>query len=390
MSLNTVFVKAGQNPTEAAPLSSGRCRILYIIGQLGWGGAERQLSYLLRELDRKRYPSHLLVWNYSPDHRYVEVIRSLGIPIHRFPQGTSRIAKLCGARRLAQVLGAEVIHSCSFHTNFAAYWAALKTNAVALGSVRGEFAKAKKDSGPILGRLSARWPRYQISNNASAAEAIRNANGPWSATHVRVIQNGIDLKQFSHSVWNAGGKLSVVGVGSLLPLKRWDRVLRLVRKVRSLGYDCRLTIAGEGPERAALELQSRELGLGGHAEFIGATSDVPELLKQSRLLVHASDSEGCPNAVIEAMACGRPVVAMETGDIPLLVEDGKTGFVIRPGHEETFGQRVMQLLSDEALCRRMGLAAREKAEREFGLERLVAETLDVYRAAGWKDRQTLT
>jgi hypothetical protein len=79
---------------------------------------------------------------------------------------------------------------------------------------------------------------------------------------------------------------------------------------------------------------------------------------------------------------------MEAGDIPLLVDDGKTGFVIRGADEEIFGQRVIQLLSDGELCRRMGLAARAKAEREFGLGRLVDETLAAYEHAGWKDRNT--
>jgi glycosyltransferase involved in cell wall biosynthesis len=130
---------------------------------------------------------------------------------------------------------------------------------------------------------------------------------------------------------------------------------------------------------------ARDLGLRGHAEFIGATSNVPDLLKHSRLFVHVSETEGCPNVVVEAMACGRPVVAMEAGDIPLLVEDGKTGFVVRQGDEEAFGQRLIQLLCDEELCRRMGLAAREKVEREFGLGRLVEETLEFYKAAGWRD-----
>jgi glycosyltransferase involved in cell wall biosynthesis len=284
------------------------------------------------------------------------------------------------------LLGAEVIHSFSFFTNFPAYWAALKQNTVALGSLRGEFAKAKEDCGPLLGRLSAHWPRYQISNSASAAEAIRNAWGTWSPKHIHVVRNGIDLEHFSQPSWNAAGKPSIVGVGSLLPLKRWDRILRVVRHVRSCGYDCKLTIAGDGPERAALEQLSREFGLSGYAEFIGTTSDVPGLLRQSHLLVHASETEGCPNAVMEAMACGRPVVAMEAGDIPLLVEDGKTGFVVRRGDEETFGERVMQLMSDEKLCHRMGLAARIKAEREVGLDHLLTSTLDAYRAAGWRDR----
>jgi len=376
--------------TNSTTFGSKGCRILYIIGQLGCGGSERQLSYLLRVLDRERYPAHVLVWNYSSDDRYVEEIRLLGVPIHFFPRRTSRVAKLRGVRRLAQSLSAEIIHSCNFFTNFAAYWAAFNSNAVALGSLRGGFARAMKNSGPLLSRLSARWPQYQICNSASAIEAVRAVGGTWSPRHICLVRNGIDLQEFNYANEGVSVKPSIiVGIGSLLPLKRWDRILRIVRQVRCLGYDSKLTIAGDGPERAALEEQARELGLGGVVEFIGSTRDVPKLLRQSRLLVHASETEGCPNVVMEAMACGRPVVAMEAGDIPVLVEDGKTGFVICQGDEETFGRRVMQLLSEDEICGSMGLAARVKAEREFGLERLVSETLDVYRAAGWRDGQTL-
>jgi glycosyltransferase involved in cell wall biosynthesis len=372
-------------PTETTASNSGRCRILYIIGQLGWGGSERQLSYLLRELDRKRYPPALLVWNYSPDQHYIDVIRSLSVPIHFFPQDTSSAAKLKGVRRLAQSLGAEVIHSCSFYTNFPAYWAALKTSAVAVGSLRGEFDKGKKDSGPLLGRLSARWPRYQIYNSVSSAEMARRSGGMFSPKHIDVVRNGLDLQQFCVLKGNSIVEEYIVGIGSLLSLKRWDRVLRIVNQVRRRGAECKVRIAGDGPERRRLERQAQDLGISEHVEFLGSTLDVRQLLEKSRFLVHTSDSEGCPNAVMEAMACGRPVVAMDAGDIPLLVEDGKTGFVIREGDEETFEKRVVLLLSDDDLCHRMGLAARVKAERELGLDHLVTCTLDAYRTAGWKD-----
>ena len=256
---------------------------------------------------------------------------------------------------------------------------------MALGSVRQEFAEARKESGPILGRLSARWPRYQISNSAFVAEAIRSANGPWSPLHIRVVRNGIDLERFAYSNWSASGKPSIVGVGSLLPLKRWDRILRVVRQVRSQGIDCSLTIAGEGPERASLERMAQDLGIQEHAVFIGATSDVPELLRQSRLLVHASETEGCPNAVMEAMACGRAVLATDSGDVPLLVDDGKTGFVVSRGNDKALADRLVELVTNPDLCMAMGRNGRKKAEREFDLHSLVTGTLDAYRAAGWRD-----
>jgi D-inositol-3-phosphate glycosyltransferase len=88
---------------------------------------------------------------------------------------------------------------------------------------------------------------------------------------------------------------------------------------------------------------------------------------------------------MEAMACGRAVVATGVGDTPFIVEHQKTGFVIPCGDDAALVERMARLITDRELCRHMGEASRLKAECEFGLERLVAETLAAYRAAGWKD-----
>ena len=87
---------------------------------------------------------------------------------------------------------------------------------------------------------------------------------------------------------------------------------------------------------------------------------------------------------MEAMACGRAVVAMAAGDIPSLVEHGKTGFVVPRGDDAQFVERLATLITNRELCRQMGEASRVKAEREFGLHRLVEETLNAYRQAGWR------
>jgi glycosyltransferase involved in cell wall biosynthesis len=84
------------------------------------------------------------------------------------------------------------------------------------------------------------------------------------------------------------------------------------------------------------------------------------------------------------MACGRAVVATDVGDIPDLVEDGKTGFVVPRENQALLVTRMATLLTDRDLCRRMGEAGRAKAGWEFGLGRLVSETLAVYKAAGWR------
>jgi glycosyltransferase involved in cell wall biosynthesis len=144
-------------------------------------------------------------------------------------------------------------------------------------------------------------------------------------------------------------------------------------------------IAGNGPLRACLEKQIEEMSISRVIELVGAIDDVPAFLKGAKFFVHTSSSEGCPNVVMEAMACGLPVIAMEAGDIRYLVEDSKTGFVVQQGDEMALAERVLQLLRDDELCLHMGLAGRVKAEQEFRLERLVSQTLAVYRDAGWKE-----
>jgi glycosyltransferase involved in cell wall biosynthesis len=177
----------------------------------------------------------------------------------------------------------------------------------------------------------------------------------------------------------------MLGVGSLLQIKRWDRVLTAACNLKKLGLDFVVEIAGSGPLLKPLEQQTLNLGLTDRVKFIGYNDDIARLLATSTFLVHTSEVEGCPNAIIEAMACGRPVVATDAGDAPSIIEDGKTGFVVRRGDDAMLVECMMKLMTDRELCVRMGKTARAKAEREFGLSCLVNETLSAYRAAGWKD-----
>ena len=85
------------------------------------------------------------------------------------------------------------------------------------------------------------------------------------------------------------------------------------------------------------------------------------------------------------MACGRAIVGTDAGDIPYLVEDGKTGFVVPKNDEATLTSRIATLLKDRELCRRMGEAGRMKAEQAFGLDRFRSEIFAAYRAEGWRE-----
>src|SRR5712691_11783480 len=129
------------------------CRLLYLVGQLGPGGLERQLCYLLQAMDRGRYQPAVAVWNFSEADVYVPRIRALNVPVYALPYPPSAAAKLRAFGRLVRQLEPEVVHSYTFFTNFAAYWGVRGTRAVAVGAVRSDFILDKKESGPLLGKL---------------------------------------------------------------------------------------------------------------------------------------------------------------------------------------------------------------------------------------------
>ena len=362
-----------------------KCRLLYVVGQLRSGGSERQLFNLLQILDRERYQPAVAVWNFHEEDSYVKAIRELNVSLYPCSLSSSRVAKLALFYRIAKQLQPEVIHSYSFFMNFAAYYVARKIGAISIGSVRSDFIFDCSSAGPFLGRLSARWPRAQIYNSYSAVRNAQESKGLFVPHQIFVIRNGLDVKGFAGSFKPIPGEPIILGVGSLFPVKQWDRLLRAAAEIKQKGVEFKIQIAGDGPLRPVLEQQTEEIGIAQCVEFLGCREDIPALVSNARFLVHTANSEGCPNVIMEAMACGRPVVAMHAGDISSFVDDGKTGFVVQQGDHMMLVQRILELLQNYSLCVQMGTAARDRAEREFGIERLVKETLEVYRKVGWKD-----
>jgi glycosyltransferase involved in cell wall biosynthesis len=363
-----------------------KCRILYLIGQLRRGGSEYQLYCLLKSIDRARYRPEVVMWNSceADSYSYVDQIQALNVPIHIFPGELSRFVKLREFRRIVRQLKPEVVHSYSFYTNFAAWQATRGLNAIPIGSIRQDFVTERRMSGVILGRLSACLPMIQISNSLAAQKTVEQSAGLFKPSQVHVVQNGFDIDGTRVQPLPQNG-CSLLAIGRLDPEKRWDRLLRAIALLAARKVAFSVRLVGDGPLLKELQWQARHLGLNGLVQFLGRRDDIPTLLKESNFLIHTADAEGCPNVVMEAMVSGRAVVATDAGDVPYLVEDGRTGFVVRRGDDAMLVERMATLIMDRDLCSQMGETGRVKAEREFGLHRLVAETLTAYREAGWRD-----
>ena len=194
---------------------------------------------------------------------------------------------------------------------------------------------------------------------------------------VRLIPNGVDC-EFWTPATRTTAHFSIVAIGRLHRVKGFDVLLEAYAELLGEGRKVTLRIVGEGPDRERLEAQASRLGIAGHVEFTGAKnpSEVRRLLRDAVVFAMPSMSEGMPLALLEAMACGRPVVATQVGGIPEIVARG-TGILVPPNDVPAFANGLRRVLDGpeaaEAMARRATLHA-----RRFSGERAVARYLDLY------------
>ena len=227
----------------------------------------------------------------------------------------------------------------------------------------------------VLERLAARWCRTIITLSADERDAGL-AGRIGTRDSYEVIPNGVELARFAAPARPVSGRILMVG--RFAAPKRHDLVLRAFAEVHADFPRSELWIAGDGVGEAAARGLAAELGVADATRFLGVREDVPALLAEAACVVLASDYEGCPLSVIEAMAAGVPVVATSVGGVAEIVEDGVTGIATTPGRVDELAAGLARLLADEPAAASMGAAGRAVAEALYSRERMGAATERVY------------
>ncbi len=243
----------------------------------------------------------------------------------------------------------------------------------------------------------SRWKYRQVDCFVCASEAIRRmllADGVPELRAV-VIHEGVDLAHIDaapvarlHEELFLPHHAPVVGnVAALVPHKGQRHLIDAAVRVLPQVPDARFVIAGEGELRPALEHQIREHHLEKHVLLAGFRPDVLSLHKAFDIFVMSSITEGLGTSLIDAMACGKPIVATSAGGIPEVVVHDDTGIIVPPRDAGAMAKAITRLLKDEALRRRMGEAGRTRARVHFSAERMVQETLRVYQRVAMHPHQ---
>jgi glycosyltransferase involved in cell wall biosynthesis len=176
-----------------------------------------------------------------------------------------------------------------------------------------------------------------------------------------------------------GADARVIGsVARLSPVKGHRYLLEAVAQVMKTDARVYLVLAGDGELRDEIAAHAERLGIGARTRLLGHREDSAQLVAAFDVAVLASLSEGLPNAVIEAMAAGAPVVATAVGGVPELIEDGKTGFLIPPANPEAMAERIEYALSHADLTGLIATRGRRFVTERFGMERMVAAVESLY------------
>lgn len=320
----------------------------------------------------------------------VEAIKAAGADFAPVAADRLSLAALVRTIRLAKDTRAQVIHSHGKGAGLYGRIAARLTGAAAIHTFHGIHHAGYSSLYLVLERALARRSHTVIHvSESQAAEARGLGLAPPGRT--RVIVNGVDAEQVRAVAARAPLSREALGlrpdalvlgtVARFDPIKGLDVLLRALSLLVPRVPEAQMLIVGDGPERETLRRLARELDPGGHAVFVGAMPDAVRVLPLVDLYVTASRREGLPLAVLEAMACGVPVLATRVPGHVDAVEDGVTGRLVPVDDAPRLAAAAADLLRDPALRAGMGRAGRERVERHFARARMIAELADLYREA---------
>ncbi len=354
------------------------------------GGPETLILGIARCIDRTRFELSIagLSTHSPPDSAMSAGLAELDTPVVRLPvRGRLDYGVV---RELARMLDERQIDVLHTHDH--------RTNLIAALAVRRRPTKLVATLHQPLRRHWWLWHLEMLDELVvqrfdrvlPVAGMIRDelvAKHPRMAARTTAVLNGVDLSRFEAPQDRAAARAELgitpdqvlcLTIGRLSDDKGIDALLDSVPAVARQCSTVRWAIAGRGPLEASLKAQCTRLGLDDRVQFLGYREDVPRLFAAADILVVASTSEGCPIAILEAMAAGCPVVCTRVGGSPEIVVQGRTGLIVEPRRPDELSDAVLRLAADPALRADMAREGRDLAHSRFTIQRMVSDFEAVY------------
>lgn len=378
-------------PTAAVRSGAQReLRVLHLIPGLGLGGSERALADMLRLIDDRQIEFEVAVlarpaatpdwiaWSKPPvmlDH-----VGGVGNP-----RGTPRTV-----RRLKRIIAEfkpDILHTHRWPADIIGGLAILGSPVRHISHQQGTspwFAEPglRKSLRRIVTRFVYRRNRTEFVAVSEAVKQYISGSLGIDASRFRVIHNGVDVEAFGENQRRAeptGIRPLVIGTTARFePEKGLDLLVRAVARLSSAGRDVRLSLAGDGSQRANIQRLAESLGIADRVSLPGLVTEINAFYDELDVFVLPSlAAEGFSLSLVEAMAKGLPVVATRVGGAEEAIEDGVDGLIIAP-REDKLLAALERLLVDRALRQRLADNAQRRARRQFSAQAMAGQVRAMY------------
>ncbi len=347
--------------------------ILHTEASLGWGGQEIRI---LTEAAGMMKRGHQVTLLCPPEARIFQEAGLRGVPVEALDIGRKNLAGLAAMRRWLKRYRTDVINT---HSSTDTWLTAL---ACALLADAPPLVRTRHISAPVPDNLATRWlyqraTRHIVTTGEKLRQQLIEQNRYDPAT-LTSVPTGIDTTHFApgeRAAARRGLGLAEDGmvVGIVATLRSWKGHTYLLDAFAALpDRAARLLIVGDGPQREALQARIAELGLSDRITMPGNQRDVlPWLQSMDVFALPSYANEGVPQALLQAMLCGLPVVSTPVGSITEVVEDQRTGLIVEPRQAAPLRDALERLLNDADLRRNLGDSALAQGRARFGLDTML-------------------
>lgn len=358
--------------------------VLLMARALEGGGSERQLREIAKALDRSLFQPHAGCFRTDGTGR--RELEPAGVSVAQFPVHSFLSPRaVSGAFALARYVrrhGIQLIHTFDYPaTVFAVPAGRFLTSAAVVSSQRSH-----RDLIPRVYRPLVRITDHLVDAIVVNCDFVRKhleQEERVPAARIQLCYNGVDLDAFGPRDAARPPQLLrdsfVIGVVcALRPEKSISTLLQAFARVRHLRSGMKLAIVGDGPMLESLQAESRALAIHEDCVFALSTVQVTDWLRAVDIFVLPSRSEALSNALMEAMACGCPVVASKVGGNPELVTNGETGLLFEPGDAAGLADALQTLIENEFLRRQLAEAGAKFVRERFSIRTSAQRMGEIY------------
>lgn len=360
-----------------------KIRVCQLITSLRIGGAERVVVDLATRLDRTRFDVH--VATAKGGGGFERVLSDASIPVALFDVSGAR-SPLEFARMVRFLRKRfDIIHA---HPGTVARYAGILVGVPGIVSTLHNVydwkGAAWRGSDRLLNHFT---DRIVAVSDAVKDSAVAVYGLP--PKRIRIIYNGIDVARFTpadetarlearRAVGLDADRFWIAGACHLVPHKRPDVLIRATARLRELGTDAALALAGDGPMRAGLEALAGELGVSEFIRFLGVRDDLPRVLQACDAFAHAAIREGLCLVALEALATGLPVAAGRAAALENFIDHERNGLLAPLDDPDALAAALARIAKEPGLAARLGATGRQDVEERFSVDRMVHEHQDLY------------